>query len=186
MIRQAPQFLSRAVDALRPPWVWRGEGEGGGMPASLRFWADGGLALSEPLPRQGVAAPPHLGLVLQPDGDVLLLLPSGFGSEATDADAARALFRKARRELAAVARGPLPTAVAAAFLVVDALLVLGGGLPLIHEAVEFWRTGAKPDVLPILAPPALAIGRPFAGRFIRSRLIDWFMRRGRAEIAAAR
>ena len=182
-MRALPGAMTRAMDALRPPWSWRGKSAAGELPPSLHFWADGGLALTEALPRRS-ADPSLIRLVVQPDGDVLLLLPSDFGSEATDDDAARTLFRRARRELASVTRGPLPTAIARIFLIVDALLIVGGGLPLIHEGVEFFRTGATPDVLPILAPPALALARSYGGRFVRSRLVDWFMRRARAKIAA--
>ena len=175
-----------------PMPTWRGlrwprGGSGAGLAPTVQFWARGGLAVTEPLQSPSGAEPPHLGIVLQPDGDVVLLVPPSFGSKPREDEiAARNLLRKARRELAKVTRGPLPTIVSAVFVAIDAVLwawVLWESVSLYHTLTS-GAAALGPFVQPLIPVAGLALRR-LAGRALRGWLVDWVLKKARRRIAAA-
>lgn len=101
MVAPFPWIAMRPLNPL--PHVASLRDHARSVPEQIAFWSEGGLRLTQPVPR-GDGPPAYLTLLLQPDGDVVLSVPRRFGESADDAAAARALFVRAEAALLRLSR----------------------------------------------------------------------------------
>ncbi len=119
----------------------------------LSFWQDGGIRLAHSLP-EARGAPCEIALLLQPDGDALLILPRSFGERPGDAEAARELLSAGVARLEAIVGGvsvALPALVRRAIdgcLLAIWIIATMAAAPLTVLAEEFWQV-ASPLALPL-------------------------------------
>jgi hypothetical protein len=104
------------------------------LPHLHRLWQDGGLTVSHAFVRNG-GAPASLSLLIQPDGDVLLSVPSGFGASAEDIAAAESLIGSARAEFSRVAKTGLAAVERTILRSLD-LMVVASGVPLVAKLLS--------------------------------------------------
>ena len=149
------------------------------VPELADFWSRGGIRLVQPVPR--AEGPPALmSLLLQPDGDVVLSVPRRFGIEATDAEAAAALFVRADAALHRIggtwlgALAELPAALA--WVVLAGLWVRTLWPP--------WTAAILSPVAWLLLPSAAlallgTVARPRLRALAKAAALAWIRRRMR-------
>lgn len=129
-----------------------------------QFWFHGGWDTTAALATAAEAKPRNMRLVVQPDGDVLLCLPTDFGSVADDGSRASAFISDANRQLAAMRRSLSVNWAALASLGTEIVSVVTGVGGALHGALAeqqmrlvIWLVG--PAFIPVL------------GRLLAKRLV---------------
>lgn len=150
------------------------------LPGLHRLWQDGGLTVSHGFVRNG-GAPASLSLLIQPDGDVLLSVPSGFGATAEDIAAAESLIGSARAEFSRVAKTGLAAVERTILRLLD-MVVVASGVPLLAKLLSTgpsalirsdpatWFWWVLPPVLVMLARFS---ARSWINRHVGRALLGW-------------
>ncbi|AQR75251.1 hypothetical protein [Sphingomonas sp. LM7] len=154
------------VRAIRDEWAALGE--------LAEFWTKGGLAIDQEV-RRGDGSIVWLRMLLQPNGDVVLSIPPGFGTAAGDAEAASTLLAQGTQLLGRNGGRQLTAASDLPMRGVDYLTI--GGWTAWAVAIPPWTslwTMAAAVGLPVarrLSGPLLrGIAAGVAGRVIRAKL----------------
>lgn len=133
----------------------------------VAFWRQGGLRLVQPLAPRGEAAA-TASLLIQPDGDVVLSVPSDFGVDPGDLDAGRALVGSGAAAIRRIARNGYGQVSRSLARMIDVgggglVLAMWGGMAAAEAAISTLVVGAA---LTLLA----AAGRLVFGHLLMPRL----------------
>ncbi len=152
----------------------------GALPHLHQFWQDGGLTVSQAFVRNGGEAA-SLSLLIQPDGDVLLSVPPGFGQSTEDVAAAESLIRSAKAEFARFAKTGLAAVERTILRLLD-LVVVASCAPLAGKLIwtgpsALLRAGPSIWLWWLLPPVLVMLVRFFArnriNRHVGQALLAW-------------